>query len=358
MIRDNRHYVQGLPVSLSQFGEFVLKMADSLPLNPLSYSKSVSAGVAMIQSRIAGSTIGDALPCHIYIPAGTHVLSSPITITRHNVTLTVDGGARIIPPANQAAIVIDGTQTPETNIKNWGIYINGVIWPSSVGGSSQHGIVLRHAIHGTLFANEIRALGGSGIVFDGNNFSNDISFNRVHGCAGWGITNTNTIADAQPYQTANLLKGEIQSCTLGGANLFDWFDANVYLRVENLSGGVDGVVISDSRNIQLSGYWENPLNTTGNDIKITGVTIPSEDIVLDHIGFYTEKTATGYNINIVAGTSNRITLRHIRAGFITALALLVGGGGNTAIVKYPECYIDAGAVTNNASTQYKSVTAA
>lgn len=130
------------------------------------------------------------------------------------------------------------------------------------------------------------------------------------------------------------------------------------LPVENLSGGVDGVVISDSRNIQLSGYWENPLNTTGNDIKITGVTIPSEDIVLDHIAFYTEKTATGYNINIVAGTSNRITLRHIRAGFITARALLIGGGGNTAIVKYPECYIDAGAVTNNASGEYKSVAAA
>lgn len=74
--------------------------------NALDYGDRIETGVKEIQAAASSAnTISSALPLHIYIPPGTHTLSAPITITRHNVTLTADGGARIIPPANQAAIL-------------------------------------------------------------------------------------------------------------------------------------------------------------------------------------------------------------------------------------------------------------
>lgn len=351
-------FINVVSPDMRAFSQAVSHVANSVPLNPLAYHPSLAEGVGMIQSEASGNTISTAMPVHIYIPAGTHILTAPITINRHNVTLTVDGGARLVPPSNQAALVFDGTQTPETYLKNWGLVLHGVIWPSSTGGSSQHGVVLRHAQHGTMYANEIRALGGSGLVFDGNNFSNKIEFNRIHGCAGWAITRANTPADANPHTTSTLISGEIQTCTLGGADLFNWFGGQIFLRCENFSGGVDCIVVSDSRNLRVSGYFENPSNTTGNDVKLTGVTVPCDTIVLDHLDFYTQMTSVGYNINIVAGTCNGIYLRQMEADWITARFLNIGGGGNTRIIKYPEANYQSGAVTNGAGAEYKSVTMA
>ncbi len=155
-------------------------------LNALDYGHTVEAGVFAIQSRALGSSISTAMPLQIYVPAGTHTLSTPITITRHNVTLVVDGGARLIPTSNQAAI---------------------------------------------------------------------------------------------------------------------------------------------------------------------------EDVVLDHLFFNDTKNSGSYNINLAEWSVFGLALRQIRAGFIPNRFLFVGAG-NTNIVKYPEANYQSGAVTNNASTEYKSVTVA
>lgn len=353
-----RQNAQGLPSQMRQFGDMVVNMAGCLPLNPLSFSRSISEGVGIIQSRIVGSTIGNALPCHIYIPAGTHVLTAPITITRHNVTLTVDGGARIIPPSNQAAIVFDGPSTPEGYLKNWGLFLHGVIWPGSVGTTSQHGVIFRHAIHGTAYINEIRALGGSALYFDGANFSNKIDFNRLHGCVGWGIQSANDVGHAQPFRISNLLTGEIQSCTAGAANFLQWFDSQIYLRVENHSSNVPLVILNDSHNNRLSAYFENPANLGGDDIKVMATVSGCEDNVFDLLRFHEQKNVGSYNINLVLGAVFGLALRQIRASTIAARFLFIGGGGNTRIIKHPEANYQSGAVTNNASTEYKSVTTA
>ena len=353
-----RQNAQGLPSQMRQFGDMVVNMAECLPLNPLSFSRSISEGASIIQSRIAGSAIGNALPCHIYIPSGTHVLTAPITITRHNVTLTVDGGARIIPPSNQAAIVFDGPSTTEGYLKNWGLFMHGVIWPGSAGTSSQHGVIFRHAIHGTAYINEIRALGGSALYFDGANFSNKIDFNRLHGCVGWGIQSANDVGHAQPLRIANLVTGEIQGCTAGAANFLQWYDGQMYLRVENMSSNVPAGIFNDSHNLRFSGYFENPANLGGDDIRVMATSSGCEDLVFDNVRFHEQKNSGVYNINLVLGSAFGVALRQIRASTIAARFLFIGGGGNTRIIKHPEANYQSGAVTNNASTEYKSVTTA
>ena len=115
-------------VSVARYRSGVSRIEQSrLPLNALDYCHTVAVGVFAIHSLATGSSLSTALPLHIYVPAGTHTLNTPITITRHNVTLIVDGGARIIPPANQAAIIFDGPSTEDGYIKNWGLWMHGVI---------------------------------------------------------------------------------------------------------------------------------------------------------------------------------------------------------------------------------------
>ena len=121
-------YINVVSPDMRSFSQAVSHVADSVPLNPLAYHPSLAAGVGMIQSEAVGSSTSTAMPVHIYIPAGTHILTAPITINRHNVTLTVDGGARLVPPSNQAAIVYDPTGTPEGYIKGWQLFMNGAIW--------------------------------------------------------------------------------------------------------------------------------------------------------------------------------------------------------------------------------------
>lgn len=325
--------------------------------NALDYGDTVVDGVAAIQALGEGDSIGTAQPMHIYIPQGQHALTSPITITRHNVTLTVDGGARLLPPSNQAAIVFDGPSTSDGYIKNWGLFMHGVIWPSSAGTSSQHGIIFRHAIHGTAYINEIRALGGDGLSFDGANFSNKIDFNRIHGCVGWVIQSHNAVGHAQPFRIANLLTGEIQGCTSGAANFIQWYDGQMYLRVENMSSNVPAVIFNDSHNIRFSGYFENPSNLGGDDIRVTATVSGCEDLVFDNVRFHEEKNASVYNINLATFTAFGITLRQIRAGTIASRFLFIGTG-NTKITKYPEATYQGGAVTNNAGAEYKTVAGA
>lgn len=310
-----------------------------------------------LQREGTGLSISTAQPMQIRIPPGTYQLQAPITITRHNVTLVVSGGARIIPPSNQAAIVFDGPSTPEGYIKNWGLFQHGVIWPTSAGTSSQHGVIFRHAIHGTAYINEIRALGGSAIYFDGANFSNKIDFNRLHGCVGWGIQSANDVGDAQPFRIANLVTGEIQGCTAGAADFLNWYDGQMYLRVENHSSNVPLVVFNDSHNMRFSGYFENPSNLGGDDIRVTATVSGCEDLVFDNVRFHEQKNSGVYNINLVTFTAFGVTLRQIRAGTIANRFLFIGTG-NTKITKYPEANYQSGAVTNNAGAEYKSVTAA
>lgn len=321
------------------------------------YGDNLASAAAAVQAQISGDTIGTAEPCSLYVPPGRHTLTEPIKITRHNVTLHVDAGAILVPPSNQAAIIVDGPSTPESYIKNWGLFMHGVIWPTSAGTSSQHGIIFRHAIHGTAYINEIRALGGSALYFDGANFSNKIDFNRLHGCVGWGIQSANDVAHAQPYRIANLLTGEIQGCTLGAANFLNWFDGVMFLRVENMSSNVPSVIFNDSHNIRFSGYFENPANLGGDDIRVTATVSGCEDLVFDNVRFHEQKNASVYNINLVTFTAFGVTLRQIRAGTIASRFLFIGAG-NTKITKYPEANYQSGAVTNNASTEYKSVTTA
>lgn len=328
-----------------------------MPLNALDYGHTVEAGVFAIQSQALGSSISTAMPLQIYVPAGTHTLNTPITITRHNVTLTVDGGARLIPPSNQAAIVFDGPGTTEGYLKNWGLFMHGVIWPTTNGTSSQHGVIFRHAIHGTAYINEIRALGGDGIYFDGANFSNKIDFNRIHGCVGRGIQSANDVGHAQPFRIANLVTGEIQGCTAGAANFLNWYDGQMYLKVENHSSNVPLVTFNDSHNMRFSGYFENPSNLGGDDIRVTATVSGCEDLVFDLVRFHEEKNSGSYNMNLVTYAAFGLTLRQIRAGTIANRFLFVGAG-NTNIVKYPEANYQSGAVTNNAGAEYKTVTAA
>lgn len=325
--------------------------------NVLDFDDTVSGGVTAIQALMSGNSISTAQPCSIFIPAGTHILESPITITRHNVTLVVDGGARLIPPSNQAAIIFDGPSTADGYIKNWGLFMHGVIWPTSAGTSSQHGVIFRHAIHGTAYINEIRALGGSALYFDGANFSNKIDFNRLHGCVGWGIQSANDVGHAQPFRIANLLTGEIQGCTAGAANFLQWYDGQMYLRVENMSSNVPAVIFNDSHNLRFSGYFENPSNLGGDDIRVTATVSGCEDLVFDNVRFHEQKNSGSYNINLVTFTAFGITLRQIRAGTIASRFLFIGAG-NTKITKYPEATYQSGAVTNNASTEYKTVSGA
>lgn len=342
MIANAEQYVRGLPLGMSQFGEFVLKVANSTPQNPLTYSRSLSTGVAMIQSDIAGSTIATALPCHIYIPAGTHVLSSPITITRHNVTLTVDGGAKIVPPPNQSAIVFDPTGTPEGYIKHWQLFLLGMIWGAG-SGANEHGVLFNHCIHGTAHINEIRALGGSGMVFDGSCFSNHIAFNRIVGCSGWAIQSTGA-----NNHNANILTGEMQGCTLGGANLLQWTDSIVTLRAENFSGGVTGIKLDSARGIQLSAYFENPINTTGDDILTAATSTRCEDIVIDAPTRFNEnKTGSAYNINVASNTTDRLEIRSVGVNNATTRILNVGAG-NTKIHLHEAADIPMAGVTNAA----------
>lgn len=322
------------------------------------YGSSVEEGAERIQSMASGNNIGNAEPTSVYVGPGTHILSSPITITRHNVTLIVDGGARIIPPADQAAIIFDGPSTEDGYIKNWGLWMHGVIWPISNGTSSQHGVIFRHAIHGTAYINEIRALGGSAIYFDGANFSNKIDFNRVHGCVGWGIQSANDVGHAQPFRIANLLTGEIQGCTAGAANFLNWYDGQMYLKVENHSSNVPLVVFNDSHNMRFSGYFENPSNLGGDDIKVMATVSGCEDLVFDLVRFQDEKNSGSYNMNLVLGSVFGLSLRQIRAGTIASRFLFIGGGGNTRITKYPEANYQSGAVTNNAGAEYKTVSGA
>lgn len=325
----------------------------------LDYGDRIETGIKEIQAAESSTnSIGAALPLHIYVPPGTHTLTAPITITRHNVTLSVDGGARIIPPSNQAAIVFDGPSTTEGYIKNWGLFMHGVIWPTGAGGASQHGVIFRHAIHGTAYINEIRALGGSALYFDGANFSNKIDFNRLHGCVGWGIQSANDVGHAQPFRIANLVTGEIQACTAGAANFLQWYDGHMYLRVENFSTSLPLVVFNDSHSILFSGYFENPSNLGGDDIKVMATTSGCEDLVFDNVRFHEQKDVGSYNINLVLGSVFGLTLRQIRAGTIASRFLFIGGGGNTKITKFPEANYQSGAVTNNAGAEYKSVTIA
>lgn len=325
--------------------------------NALDYGYTVDAGVFAIQSQALGSSISTAMPLQIYVPAGTHTLNTPITITRHNVTLVVDGGARLIPPSNQAAIVFDGPGTTEGYLKNWGLFMHGVIWPNSNGTSSQHGVIFRHAIHGTAYVNEVRALGGSGLYFDGANFSNKIDFNRIHGCVGWGIQSANDVGHAQPFRIANLVTGEIQACTAGAANFLQWYDGQMYLRVKNFSTSLPLVVFNDSHNMRVSAYFENPSNLGGDDIRVTATVSGCEDLVFDNVRFHEQKNSGSYNINLVTFTAFGVTLRQIRAGTIASRFLFIGAG-NTKITKYPEATYQSGAVTNNASTEYKTVAGA
>lgn len=315
--------------------------------NALDYGDTVEAGVSGIQSRMQGTSISTAQACQIYIPAGTHTLSSPITITRHNVTLVVDGGARLVPPSNQAAIVYDPTGTSEGYIKGWQLFLYGVIW-GTVSGASQHGIVFDDCIHGCAYINEIRTLGGSGLVFDGSNFSNHIYFNRIHGVAGWGINSTGA-----NNHNAMVLLGEIQSSTLGGANLWRWTDSDVNLRIENMSGGVAGIKLDSARGLRLSYYFENGSNNAGDDIVTAATTTTCDDIAIIHPArFKNQKTGSAYNINLAASTINRLTIRDCGV-FNATTRILNVGSGNTAIDVQRNANIPTSAMTNSAGNELR-----
>lgn len=313
-----------------------------LPQNPLDYSDNLATGVAMIQAATAGDTIATAEPVHIYVPAGLHVLSAPIEITRHNVTLTVDGGATLTPPSNQPAIMFDPTGTPEGYIKHWQIFLDGVI-KGTASGSGQHGIVFNDCIHGSAVLNEIRDLGGSGLVFDGSCFSNHVTFNRIHGVAGWGINSTGA-----NNHNAMVLLGEIQAATLGGANLWRWTDSDINLRIENMSGGVQGIKLDGVRGSRLSFYFENGSNNAGDDIVTAATTTRCDDLtIIAPSRFKNQKTGSAYNLNIAANTADRITIRD--CGVFTATTRIVNiGAGNTKIKLASGTAVPMAGITNAA----------
>lgn len=346
MIELAKQYVRELPVSMSLLGKHIVNLSSG-PQNPLAYSQSLSGGVREIQRKTPGSTISTAAPCSIYVPAGVHRLTEPITITRHNVALTIDGGATIIPPTNQAAIVFDPTGTPEGYIKHWGLFIYGVIY-GNASGANQHGVVFNDCIHGTAFINEIRALGGSGMVFDGSCFSNHISFNRIHGVAGWGVHSTG----ANNHNAIEMV-GEVQACTLGGFNLRRWSTCNLSLRVENMSGGAPHIKLDGAQGIRLSAYFENASNTTGDDIVTAATDRICSDIVVEQSTVFKEqKTGSAYNINLPATTVNRFTIQGCTVYNATTRILNVAAG-NTAVQVERAANIPLSGITNAAAGELR-----
>lgn len=330
--------------------------------NALYYGATVDAGVTAIQAaEQSANTIGAALPLQIYIPAGTHTLSAPITITRHNVILIVDGGAKLIPADNTAAIVFDGTATSEGYMKHWGLFMHGSIWGNTTG-TGQHGVVLKNTIHGSLIANEIRSLGGDGIRFDGSTFSNTIQFNRIVACAGWGINSTNTVSHGTPDHNTNILIGEVQDCGSGAANFKRWNESDITLRVENFgvsyTGNIDTVIFDSARGNVFHGYFENPSNLDGDDIKTLATDYSTSDLTIDApMIFWNVKNSGSYNIRLSDSTVQRFNLRGGRVWFFEDRLLYVGSG-NSAITIYPDVAVNPTSVTNNAGTQLKYVTSA
>lgn len=320
---------------------------EAVGLNPLEYGTTIEAGVTAIQAAAVGTTISNADPVQIYIGPGIHTLTAPITIARHNVTLTIDGGAKIVPATNQAAILFDPTGTPEGYIKHWGLFLYGVIY-GNASGANQHGVVFDDCVHGTAFLNEIRALGGSGMVFDGSCFSNVINWNRIHGVAGWGINSTGA-----NNHNESKLRGEVQAATLGGANLWRWTDTDVHIAVENMSGGVPGIKLDSCRGNRISTYFENGSNNAGDDIVFAATTTTCDDNVLAApCRFKNQKTGSAYNINIPANTVNRLAIRDV-AVFNATTRILNVGSGNTGITVERGANIPTSAITNAAGKELR-----
>lgn len=350
MIELAKQYVRELPVSMSLLGKHIINLSSG-PQNPLAYSPSLSMGVQEIQRKTPGDTVATASPCHIYIPAGVHTLTAPITITRHNVTLTIDGGATIIAPTNQAAIIFDGTQTPEEFMKHWGLFLYGVIRTvSGSSGNTQHGVVLREAIHGALFANEICNVDGDGLRFDGSCFSNKIDFNRIHGANGWDINSVNDTGNVLPIKNSNLVTGEVQYCGLGAANFRRWRNSEIYLRVENMPDDVDHVTIDSCFNLRYGGYFETD-NTTGDDIIIKATDELCEDLTFDHLVIPFEKDSGSFNIRVDDSSVDGLHFRQVRAKNISQRLLSVGTG-NKNITQSSEARMRLSSITNSSPGQY------
>jgi hypothetical protein len=177
--------------------------------NPLEFSSNLSVGIAAIQAAALGSGATTA-PLYIYVPAGDYLLTDPITITRHKVTLEIDGGATIHVASGKQGLVLNGAGNADGFLMHLVIRSYGVIQGTDFT-TELDAVYLNSLIHSDLFFNEIKWVGRDGIRMNGSCFSNKIIWNRIHGNLGWNIN-----LGGGGMINSTLFDGECQAAGLGG----------------------------------------------------------------------------------------------------------------------------------------------
>lgn len=260
-------------------------------LNPFSYSTDLATGITAILATGTGSGF-EQNPLEIYIPAGTYQLTAPIRITRHRVTLIIDGGAKIIPVNGSPAIWLDG---PSNGGSLVGIVIRSYGVLSGIGSSATTDFVY---INGSLqfsdlFFNRLAHIGRHAINIDGDNFGNKISFNAIEDCGGWGINNGSAAGDL--FHEFSIAGGEIFSCAGGGINASRFRNGSITGVIEGNTAGQTALLLTDCLNIDVRMKFEN---TTGHDIDFGAVSVTNRGITLNFPTGFSGKNAPYYNINI------------------------------------------------------------
>lgn len=310
--------------------------------NPLEFSSDLSVGIAAIQAAALGSGATTA-PLHIYVPAGDYFLTDPITITRHKVTLEIDGGATIHVASGKQGLVLDGASNADGYLMHLVIRSYGVIQGTDFT-TELDAVYLNSVIHSDFFFNEIKWVGRDGIRMSGSCFSNKVMWNRIHGTTGWNVNfgGAGTI-------NSSLFDGECQSGGLGGINAVKAMYCRFRGIIENQSvDGVPGLLLDSARGNSIGIWFET---NAGDDIKTAATYWSCYDNVVDApTVFNDQKSSPDYNINIVAGTSESFYLRHCTANFQTGRFLNIGGSGNANAVIGEEANIIDAAVTDATST--------
>lgn len=260
-------------------------------LNPLDYSSDISAGIATIQTGATGTGTASR-PLHIYIPPGSHTLTSPISIIRHYVMLEVDAGAIIMVPSGMSGLQLDGSLNPDGNIMHLVVRVNGRIegMPGSV-----DGVYAKNMIHSDLFFNEIRWVGRDGIRFDGACFSNNVRVNRIHGSTGWNVNMVGTAFNS------TLIEGEFQfSGGAGGIRLAKASGNTIRGIIENQQGASNvGLLLDSARDNRIMVWFEG---NAGTDLKIQATDYASWNNWIEPSSvFNSTPSIANYNIDIVNG---------------------------------------------------------
>ena len=279
------------------------------PVSAPWFNTDLSVAVTAMQTAMnaaADSGVGNStIPHHIYIPPGVYSPSDELIFNRMNLTVTLDGGAKIIVATGKRGINLKGSSVPTFGYMAGGTFrFYGTI--EGVGGNTSSDLLTLDAV--LLSTIEVRFLyvsGANGITIIGG-FGNRLIINSARSIVGWGLS----ASDTNDW----FIYGDFEDCNLGGLKLLRTSNIEIRGIIENLSvAGTPGILLDSARNNNIGVHFES---NAGSDIKTASTTyITYNNVVICPSSFGDQKSAPYFNIELPINTCQSFRIESMyRAG--------------------------------------------